>query len=209
MAYNPLDWYWFVGGTGPHVASTGAPFTGDETRVFSSARGRYVPVSDTTYQAWRTAEVAQSGGHEPTTRIDTEANLAAVLAPYGITMPPSTTAEAVAILAQELQKRESAGVFFTSTGGAQAVLFPTDANAQVKYTAEWSALNTTPPLRSDSDPMIAADGTPVALSNADAKALIQKALGYFRACTANYATLHAAVAANPAADITVGWPTNT
>jgi hypothetical protein len=208
MRFNPSDWYWFVGGNGPHIAKPGDPFTSDETKVFSSARQAFVPVSDATYQAWMSAGKA-ADGYDPTTRIDSEANLADVLAAYGITMPASTIAQAIALLATELQTRESAGVFFTPTSATAALLFPTTADAIGKYTAEWSALGTTPPLRNDGDPMIAADGTPVALSNADAKAVIQKALAYFRACTANYATLHAAVVANPSADITVGWPTNT
>ena len=79
--YNPLDWYWIVGGSGPHVDETGA-FTGDESRVFSSARNQYVPADDPTYVAWRDAEIA-AGGYDPTTRIDTEENLAAALAPTG------------------------------------------------------------------------------------------------------------------------------
>jgi hypothetical protein len=79
MQYDPRDWYWIVGGDGPHE-----PFTGDDTRVFASARNGYVPVADATYVAWQAAQMAERG-LDPTTRIDTEANLAAVLLPYGIT----------------------------------------------------------------------------------------------------------------------------
>jgi hypothetical protein len=204
--YNPLDWYWIVGGTGPQIAAPGAPFTGDETRVFSSARLQYVPVSDPQYQAWRSSEMAVNGGMEPATRIDTEANLAAVLAPFGLAFP--TSANAIAALAAMLSAKEGSGIHFKPTGGTDTV-FPTDPGSVAKYTAAWNALTTTPPLAADGDIYIAADGTPVPLSMVDAKALITKALAYFRACTANYATLHAAVAANPSADITVGWPTNT
>jgi hypothetical protein len=77
--YNPLDWYWIVGGDGPHE-----PFTGDESRRFSSARNGYVPSTDETYVAWQAAQEAERG-FDPTTRIDTEDNLAAVLLPYAIT----------------------------------------------------------------------------------------------------------------------------
>lgn len=59
--YDPKDWYWFIGG--------------DQTQVFSSARGNFFPVSDASYLAW----VAK--GNTPT-NIDTVANLGAVLAPY-------------------------------------------------------------------------------------------------------------------------------
>jgi hypothetical protein len=59
--YNPHKWYWMVGG--------------DATRVYSSALGDYVPVANVDYVAWR------ADGTVPT-KIDTEANLGAVLAPY-------------------------------------------------------------------------------------------------------------------------------
>lgn len=59
--YNPSSWYWTV--------------AGDTTKVFSSAAGDYVPVTDATYVAW------QADGTRATP-IDTEANLGAVLAPY-------------------------------------------------------------------------------------------------------------------------------
>lgn len=59
--YLPKNWYWFV--------------AGDQTKVFSSAAGDYVPISDPAYIAWA------SDGTTPQ-NIDTEANLGAVLAPY-------------------------------------------------------------------------------------------------------------------------------
>lgn len=61
--YNPKDWYWIV--------------AGDETRVFSSKIGNYVPASDATYQDWVT------GGGLPT-RILNEAELGEVLAPHNV-----------------------------------------------------------------------------------------------------------------------------
>lgn len=61
--YDPGNWYWFVGG--------------DTTKVFSSKTGDYVPATDATFVAWA------ADGSMPT-RIDTEANLGAVLAPYNI-----------------------------------------------------------------------------------------------------------------------------
>jgi hypothetical protein len=82
--FNPLNWYWIVGGNGPHIDAPGGDFTGDASRVFTSARNGYVPATDATYVTWRDAGQAESG-IDRTTRIDTEANLAAVLEPYGIT----------------------------------------------------------------------------------------------------------------------------
>lgn len=83
--YNPHDWYWIVGGDGWHRPTATAPLTGDDTQVYSSARLVYVPVADVTYLAWIESAGPLVDLHNPTNRIDTEANLAAVLAQYGIT----------------------------------------------------------------------------------------------------------------------------
>lgn len=61
--YDVSDWYWIVGG--------------DQTKAFSSAVGDYVQASNQTYQNWLAA-----GG--VATKIDTEQNLGAVLAPYQV-----------------------------------------------------------------------------------------------------------------------------
>lgn len=59
--YNPAKWYWRVGG--------------DQTRVYSSASGDYVPAADASFQAW-------TSDGTPPTPIDTEDNLGGVLAAY-------------------------------------------------------------------------------------------------------------------------------
>lgn len=61
--YDPRNWYWIV--------------AGDETRVYSSAVGNYVPVANEDYQAWLADE------NNPT-RIASEAELGEVLAPYAL-----------------------------------------------------------------------------------------------------------------------------
>lgn len=61
--FTPTDWYWIV--------------AGDETKVFSSARGSMVPASNATYQAWL------ADGTLPT-RIASKAELGDVLAPYSV-----------------------------------------------------------------------------------------------------------------------------
>ena len=90
LLYNPLNWYWIVGGGGPHLDANG-DFTGDDTRRFSSSVNAYVPADDPGFVAWRDAAVTMVG-HDPSTRIDTEANLTVVLEPYGI-VPNFTAAE--------------------------------------------------------------------------------------------------------------------
>jgi len=84
LFFNPLDWYWIVGGSGSHIIPPDTEPTGDETRRFASGRNQYVPVDDATFVAWRDTASAMVG-YDPSTRIDTETNLAAVLEPYGIT----------------------------------------------------------------------------------------------------------------------------
>jgi hypothetical protein len=59
--YNPFNWYWAV--------------NGDETKVYSSATGNYVPVGNATYIAWA------ADGTMPT-KIDSEINVGGVLAAY-------------------------------------------------------------------------------------------------------------------------------
>lgn len=61
--YNPRDWYWIV--------------NGDETQVYSSATGDFVPDTDATYVEWL------ADGTVPT-RIANEAELGEVLAEYQI-----------------------------------------------------------------------------------------------------------------------------
>lgn len=61
--FDPRDWYWVVA-TNP-------------TQVYASARSIYVAPADTQYQAFLADSNAPS-------QIDTEANLADVLAPYGL-----------------------------------------------------------------------------------------------------------------------------
>ena len=85
LTYNALDHYWIVGGNGPHVIPPDTDPTGDDSRVFSSAANAYVAADGPVYVAWRDDRMAMNGGLDPTTRIDTEENLAAVLEPYGIT----------------------------------------------------------------------------------------------------------------------------
>lgn len=64
--YNPLNWYWFVGG--------------DKTKAYSSASGNYVQANDPTFVAW------QEDGTLPT-NILSEAELGAVLAGYYPSIP--------------------------------------------------------------------------------------------------------------------------
>lgn len=82
--FNVKDWYWIVGGDGPHKKHAEAAFTGDESRVYSSVKLAYVPSDDSEYGAWRSQMGSRLGMSDPTTRIDTEENLADVLSRHGI-----------------------------------------------------------------------------------------------------------------------------
>ena len=63
--YDPADWYWIVGGS--------------TTQVYSSKVGDFVPVAYMLYVAWLTSGQIYTPPRQPT-RIDTETNLAVVLA---------------------------------------------------------------------------------------------------------------------------------
>ena len=75
-AYNPVDWYWIVGG--------------DLTQVFSSLRNTFVPVTDANYAAWGSAP----------SRIDTIDSLKAVLTDAAVSpSAPVSPAKARVVLA--------------------------------------------------------------------------------------------------------------
>lgn len=63
LPYTPSNWYWIV--------------AGDETKVFSSAAGDYVPLDSPAYVAWLATESAP-------TRIANAAELGEVLAPHQV-----------------------------------------------------------------------------------------------------------------------------
>jgi hypothetical protein len=64
MLFNPKNWYWRV--------------AGDDTKVYSSAAGDYVPVADAAYQAWLLDP------EHRTTNIASEAELGEVLSRYSL-----------------------------------------------------------------------------------------------------------------------------
>jgi hypothetical protein len=80
--FNPRDWYWIVGASGPHLPDADAAHPAHD-RVYSSSRGAYVEVSDPTYREWREAQLAAIPYVlEPATRIAYEAELDQVLRQY-------------------------------------------------------------------------------------------------------------------------------
>lgn len=107
LLYNPLRWYWIVGGNGPHIIPPDTEHTGDDTQRYSSAANAYVPLDDPDFVAWRDHAVAMVG-YDPSTRIDSDANLATVLEPYGIIPPAKPPA-----LPQEPTAAELTGGTFT------------------------------------------------------------------------------------------------
>lgn len=100
-------------------------------------------------------------------------------------------------LGLELAQCQGAGVSFTPAGATAPVMFGTTPTAMQMHAAAASLGMT-----------IALNGTPVLLTPADAAGLLLKANGYLSACVSAYATLHAAVLADPATDVRAGWPSN-
>ena len=80
MPFNIRNWYWIV--------------NSDETRVYSSAAGDYVPASNPTYVAWK------AGGETPT-RITSETELGGVL------VAPRMRPTSVGVLDAYLDKQSS------------------------------------------------------------------------------------------------------
>ena len=130
--------------------------------------------------------------------------------------PAPTVAAALAALDKLRQKKQALGVMFTPSGAAAPARFATDDASQAKLLAEFVAASSPNPaagtsttLRGGTGPWRAADGSYVTLTDADVKALAAEVRSYIVACYAREQALAAAVAANPATDITAGWPPNT
>jgi hypothetical protein len=87
LSYNATNWYWFV--------------AGDMSRVWSSKRDSYFPVTDAEYQAW----LARGG---VSTKIASELDLATVLHSVGMTGPVVFSSDVNA----ERDRRISAGFMF-------------------------------------------------------------------------------------------------
>lgn len=73
MEYNPRDWYWFV--------------AGDNTQVYSSKSGNFVPINDAGYLAF-------IGAGGLASRIANVAELGEVLAPYNLRPAHAATLDA-------------------------------------------------------------------------------------------------------------------
>lgn len=70
--YTPDDWYYIVGGNGPHKAKAGDPWEADATRAWSTKKDAYVPYDNADYTAWRKRFGVLPPGVEPATRIPTK-----------------------------------------------------------------------------------------------------------------------------------------
>lgn len=117
-----------------------------------------------------------------------------------------TSAAALAALDAYRQRKQAAGVMFTPAGAAAPLRFATGDAALARLLGEFVAV--TAGLRGGTGPWQTADGAFVTLADADVKALYPKARAYVVACLAREQALAAAVAANPATDMTAGWPSN-
>jgi hypothetical protein len=89
-----------------------------------------------------------------------------------------------------LSSSEAAGIVF------KGHRFATTPDAIARYAGAWT----------DGRYLLAMDGTPVALTSIDVAQIHDAAQAHLAACVARYAELHAAVTADPATDVTTGWP---
>lgn len=84
LLFNAHDWYWIVGGTGPHLSPSASEHPPHDM-VYSSARQAFVALDHPDYVRWREIRLEALGGAEPATRISSGVELEEVLRPYGIT----------------------------------------------------------------------------------------------------------------------------
>lgn len=127
-------------------------------------------------------------------------------APPALT-PVQALAERKAALAAERYARESAGVWFQANGAATPSLAASDTSSQAKLGNAYQLARDG--YWRDGTPWKMADGSFVGMAAADIKALSLKVAAYVAACYAHEAQLAAALASDPATDITPGWPVNT
>ena len=115
MIYNPIDWYWAIGGDG--------------AAVWSSARAMSVPVDDVNYVAWL-AELGEGGGPS---RLDTMEELRTLMSQQY----PAGTLETYCSFKR--WQREQGGMTLTS-----GMPIKTDDRAQAKITGVYAAAQAMP-----------------------------------------------------------------
>lgn len=106
MSYNPLNWYWKA----------------DDGRVFSSDRNQVIPADDAVYLAWLTAPLLPTRWPEDDSGEQTDAELAKVLAPYGVIV--GTLASVKTTLKAEVDKAaEAERLKYITPGTGQAMTY--------------------------------------------------------------------------------------
>ncbi len=119
---------------------------------------------------------------------------------------PVSKAYRLAVLAAERYARESGGVFFRAAAAAGPALAASDTVSQAKLGNAYQLARDG--FWVDGTPWKMQDGSFVALTAADVKALSLKVAGYVAACYAHEAQIAAALVTDLAADVTLGWPDN-
>lgn len=114
--------------------------------------------------------------------------------------------ESLGALSNMLVRKETAGVYFSPPDADEPVLFASDNGTIQKLTTLMSIIQAG--LWIQGTPILAADGRPIAMSADAASSLISKILSYVQACNLRYAQLYPEVLADPATDISSGWPSN-
>ena len=122
-------------------------------------------------------------------------------------VPAVTAASALAGLARVYAVAEAAGVSFQASGASAVSVFPSDNNGQLKLVSAFTMASAG--LWADGTPWLTTAGVGVPFTKEDVVALATKVSGYVAACSTRYAALVAAVQADPAAETTDGWPSNT
>ncbi len=130
--------------------------------------------------------------------------LAGVVQPRTLA-PPDLRSLRDALAAQRYQ-HETAGVAFQASTAKSPVVVASDPTSQAKLGNAYTLARDG--FWVDGTPWKCADGSFVALTASDIKDLAKKVAAYVASCYAHEAQLAATLAANPATDITAGWPSS-
>lgn len=120
--------------------------------------------------------------------------------------PAQKVKKALLALGAMLEEKQALGIYYTPAGGTMPILFSTSAHAQDQYNGANTLAKENP---TQTQNFITEAGAPVTLSASDVIAVTNKAANYINQTNAVYSALFAKVEADPATDITVGWPANT
>jgi hypothetical protein len=167
ITFDPANWYWIVAGS--------------TSRVFSSATGAYVALSDATYQSW----LAEGG---TPTRIASEDELVDMLQTRAPNVVAQFPAGLLAYAAAARFAKETGGITFNGAA------VQTDRETQAQLSGAYNYVQVAP---SATIQWKQADGSFISLNAAAITAVATAVAVHVQACFGAEATLAAGINASP------------